>query len=296
MATTPKQTADLDQAVDSALDEELDIDFDLDASDVEDIDLDLGDSLDDFEARIDAAAGEIASAGKSADDTDPAGGAAAAATASAAAGAAAAGAVKDRKPAIDPAADAALTPKPSAQTDAGRQETPRQPAAIAAANDDRQRDHRALLKAMNRRSSTAIYWVIAGLCVVWILGGMAIGDMLFSPQIWEISSFQEFATTPYAIGLSVAILVPCMLFWAFGVMVRRAQDMKLAAQSMTEIAYRLAEPEHLATDRVATVGQAVRREVQALGEGIERTLARAVELETLVHSEVNELERAYSDN
>ena len=62
MATTPKQTADLDQAVDSALDEELDIDFDLDASDVEDIDLDLGDSLDDFEARIDAAAGEIASA------------------------------------------------------------------------------------------------------------------------------------------------------------------------------------------------------------------------------------------
>ena len=114
MATTPKQTADLDQAVDSALDEELDIDFDLDASDVEDIDLDLGDSLDDFEARIDAAAGEIASAGKSADDTDPAGGAAAAATASAAAGAAAAGAVKDRKPAIDPAADAALTPKPSA--------------------------------------------------------------------------------------------------------------------------------------------------------------------------------------
>ena len=45
-----------------------------------------------------------------------------------------------------------------------------------------------------------------------------------------------------------------------------------------------------------TVGQAVRREVAAMGEGIERTLARAVELETLVHTEVNELERAYSQN
>ena len=33
-----------------------------------------------------------------------------------------------------------------------------------------------------------------------------------------------------------------------------------------------------------------------MGEGIERTLARAVELETLVHTEVNELERAYSKN
>ena len=44
------------------------------------------------------------------------------------------------------------------------------------------------------------------------------------------------------------------------------------------------------------VGQAVRREVAAMGEGIERTLARAVELETLVHTEVNELERAYAQN
>ena len=33
-----------------------------------------------------------------------------------------------------------------------------------------------------------------------------------------------------------------------------------------------------------------------MGEGIERTLARAVELETLVHTEVNELERAYAQN
>jgi hypothetical protein len=36
----------------------------------------------------------------------------------------------------------------------------------------------------------------------------------------------------------------------------------------------------------------VRREVQALGDGIERTLARAVELETLVQTEVNQLERS----
>ena len=61
---------------------------------------------------------------------------------------------------------------------------------------------------------------------------------------------------------------------------------------MTEVAFRLAEPENIAQDRIMMVGQAVRREVAAMGEGIERTLARAVELETLVHTEVNELERA----
>ncbi len=79
-------------------------------------------------------------------------------------------------------------------------------------------------------------------------------------------------------------------------MATRAQEMRFAAESIAEAAFRLAEPETIATDRVIMVGQAVRREVQAMGEGIERTLARAVELETLVHTEVNELERAYSEN
>ena len=39
----------------------------------------------------------------------------------------------------------------------------------------------------------------------------------------------------------------------------------------------LSEPETVATDRIMTVGQAVRREVSAMNEGIERTIARATE-------------------
>jgi hypothetical protein len=45
-----------------------------------------------------------------------------------------------------------------------------------------------------------------------------------------------------------------------------------------------------------SVSQAVRREVAAVGDGIERAVARAGELETLVRSEISTLERAYSDN
>ncbi len=47
---------------------------------------------------------------------------------------------------------------------------------------------------------------------------------------------------------------------------------------------------------MVTVGQAIRREVAAMGDGIERAIARAGELETLVANEVAALERAYSDN
>ena len=45
-------------------------------------------------------------------------------------------------------------------------------------------------------------------------------------------------------------------------LVRRAQDLRLAAASMTQAAMRLTEPESAAAHKIATVGQAVRREVR----------------------------------
>ncbi|WP_348240419.1 hypothetical protein, partial [Salmonella enterica] len=47
---------------------------------------------------------------------------------------------------------------------------------------------------------------------------------------------------------------------------------------------------------VVNLSQAVRREVAAMGDGLERALARAGELETLVRTEISTLERAYGDN
>ena len=72
--------------------------------------------------------------------------------------------------------------------------------------------------------------------------------------------------------------------------------MRLIAQSMAEVAMRLAEPETVAREFIVSVGQAIRREVAAMGDGVERALARAAELEALVHNEVSALERAYNDN
>ena len=76
----------------------------------------------------------------------------------------------------------------------------------------------------------------------------------------------------------------------------RSQELRLITQSMAEVAMRLAEPETVARESIVTVGQAIRREVAAMGDGIERALARAAELETLVANEVSALEHAYNDN
>jgi hypothetical protein len=116
------------------------------------------------------------------------------------------------------------------------------------------------------------------------------------PQIWQIRSVADLVALPGAIGMVVAIVMPIMLFFAFAIMISRAQELRSAARSMAEVALRLSEPETVASDRIMSVGQAVRREVSAMNEGIERTIARATELETLVHSEVNALERSYADN
>ena len=45
-----------------------------------------------------------------------------------------------------------------------------------------------------------------------------------------------------------------------------------------------------------TLSQAIRREVVSMGDGIERALSRASELETTVRSEIADLERSYAEN
>src|SRR5262249_47830253 len=126
--------------------------------------------------------------------------------------------------------------------------------------------------------------------------GAVLARLLKGPDFWRITSLQQLINQPELLGVLVGVVVPVVLFWGFAVMVRRAPDMRLPAPSMTQGPLRPPQPGSQAQDRIMMIGQAVRREVAAMGEGIERTLARAVELETLVHTEVNELERAYAQN
>ena len=86
------------------------------------------------------------------------------------------------------------------------------------------------------------------------------------------------------------------MIWSFAAMLRRAQEMRQAAKSMTEAAIRLMQPESIATDSINTVGRAIRREVAAMGDGVERALARATQLESMVQGEVLNLQRSYSDS
>ena len=94
----------------------------------------------------------------------------------------------------------------------------------------------------------------------------------------------------------MAILVPIAIFWFLALLVWRAQELRLMASAMTEVAVRLAEPDKLAEQSVASLGQTIRRQVAAMNDAISRAIGRAGELEALVHNEVAALERSYSEN
>ena len=96
--------------------------------------------------------------------------------------------------------------------------------------------------------------------------------------------------------MAAIFFAPIIFFYVLAHMAWRSQELRLITQSMAEVAMRLAEPETVARELIVTVGQAIRREVAAMGDGIERALARAAELETLVANEVSALEHAYNDN
>ena len=65
---------------------------------------------------------------------------------------------------------------------------------------------------------------------------------------------------------------------------------------MTEVAIRLAEPDRAAEQSIASLGQAVRRQVSFMNDAVSRALGRAGELEALVHNQVADLERSYEQN
>ncbi len=160
------------------------------------------------------------------------------------------------------------------------------------ANRNKRDDIADIVHAMERQNPATTHWIAAVLSIAWL--GLCAGLYFVgtSEGTLQISSL---GTWGYA-GLTAVAVVPVLLFWAFSVMVRRAQEMRVAARAMTEAAIRLLQPEEVATDSIVTIGRAVRREVASIGDGIERALGRASELESLVQSEVRNLERSYSDS
>jgi hypothetical protein len=161
---------------------------------------------------------------------------------------------------------------------------PRRPA-----NDD-WKSMGQILQSLQPRASRTGYIAAAIGSLVWVI----LVGVFASSALPDLHTTENLGLAILALG--AVFLLPAAFFFVLAQMVNRSREMRFVAQSMAEVALRLGEPEAVARESIVTVGQAIRREVAAMGDGVERALARAAELETLVQTEVSALERAYNDN
>jgi len=168
-----------------------------------------------------------------------------------------------------------------------------EPALRRPANDDRESIGQ-ILRSLQRSPARTSYQIATVFAIAWVVVGLILGWM-YLPQL-EGALSPTGLTAPVLGVLAAIFLAPIIFFYVLAHMAWRSQELRLITQSMAEVAMRLAEPETIARESIVTVGQAIRREVAAMGDGVERALARAGELEALVANEVSALEHAYNDN
>jgi hypothetical protein len=164
-----------------------------------------------------------------------------------------------------------------------------------AANDDMP-SIGSLIYALQQRPSKSPFIMAIVASVVWFALGCLMAWSVVEKNTTEITGVADIFSTPSIVAVIATVVVPIALFWFLAVLVWRAQELRLMSSAMTEVAVRLAEPDKMAEQSVASLGQTVRRQVAAMNDAISRALGRAGELEALVHNEVAALERSYTEN
>ncbi|MET0445398.1 MAG: methyl-accepting chemotaxis protein, partial [Pseudorhodoplanes sp.] len=147
-----------------------------------------------------------------------------------------------------------------------------------AANDDRETIGQILQALQKNRPARNVYTLATLFAGVWLIGAAFLA-YAFLPSLQAVAGQGSGGTLAMA-GLAAVLFAPILLFYFLASLAWRGQEMRMLAQSMAQVAIRFSEPESSSSDAMVTVGQAIRREVAAMGDGIERAIARAGELES----------------
>lgn len=192
----------------------------------------------------------------------------------------------------------ATPPLPSAEAPA-RRVARRRPAGPVrgkiAANDDVP-SIGGLIYALEQKPSSKIFRIAALASAVWAVVGVSFGLLTLAPQWSAGASFGALLLNPVTFYTIAAVGVPIAIFWLLAMLNWHIASLALKSSTMTEVAIRLAEPDRAAEQSIASLGQAVRRQVSFMNDAVSRALGRAGELEALVHNQVADLERSYEQN
>src|SRR5262249_42964895 len=133
---------------------------------------------------------------------------------------------------------------------------------VRAANDDRESIGQ-IMQSLQRRPARTPFVIASLFTALWTIAALAL-VYGFSGQLRDISGAAGWA--PTVIGLCGAFGAPILFFYALADMIARLNELRIVSSSMAEATLRLAEPEAVARDSIVTIGQAIRREVVAMGD------------------------------
>ena len=153
-----------------------------------------------------------------------------------------------------------------------------------------------LIYALEQKPSGKIFRVAAIASLLWAVVGIAFGGLTLAPEWSNGAAWSALLLNPVTFYTAAAVLVPIAIFWLLALLNWHISSLALKSSTMTEVAIRLAEPDRAAEQSIASLGQAVRRQVSFMNDAVSRALGRAGELEALVHNQVADLERSYEQN
>ncbi len=164
-----------------------------------------------------------------------------------------------------------------------------------AANDDAPSIGTLIYSLQQQPSGAPFYYAAIG-TGIWAILGLLLGYGLIVSGLKPTDHLLDVLTRPATIAAVALIVAPIAVIWFLALLIWRAHELRLMSSAMTEVALRLAEPDRMAEQSIAALGQSVRRQVSAMNDAISRAIGRAGELEVLVHNEVSALERSYDEN
>lgn len=153
-----------------------------------------------------------------------------------------------------------------------------------------------LIYALEQKPSARVFRIAAIASAVWAVVGITFASLTLFPKLSDGASFGAILADPVLFYTAAAVLVPIAIFWLLALLNWHIASLSLKSSTMTEVAIRLAEPDRNAEQSIASLGQAVRRQVSFMNDAVSRALGRAGELEALVHNQVADLERSYEQN
>lgn len=126
--------------------------------------------------------------------------------------------------------------------------------AFTPANDASRNTPASILKSFDGASSRSAVRTATLFSVLWVMAGLGLMSLLYAPQIWQIRSLADLVALPGVIAGLVGIIVPVMMFYAFAIMISRAQTCATPPAPWQRW-HCAAEPETIASERIMTVGR-----------------------------------------